>query len=242
MVYSMHSPPCPNRHIAIVLQHGWGFHNKCFEVLARHLQALGSVISLDRGYFGNPSSFPVYQRVDTCTLVVCHSLGLHYFTPAQLSRIDLLVVVSGFAFFHGMNLVDGVFSRKHIRRMRGRLQDDPVQLVREFYRDCSWHGDEPDFGALNDTLLADDLDILDSSDFSHAALFRDKDILLLHGADDRIVPLSRARELNSRFEGSQLNVVDGAGHGLPFTHAEKCAHCIEAFVSKVSSSHENSCL
>ncbi|HVN38864.1 MAG TPA: alpha/beta hydrolase [Myxococcota bacterium] len=54
-------------------------------------------------------------------------------------------------------------------------------------------------------------------------------ILLIHGDDDHLVPLSAARWIESHARHAELVVVKGGSHMLPITHAELLADRIASF-------------
>nr|MBF0221460.1 alpha/beta hydrolase [Desulfobulbaceae bacterium] len=202
-------------------QHGWGFNRDCFKGWLSQLQG-SDLTFLDRGYWGNENAFPQILH-SGYNVLVCHSLGLHFFTKDQLNSVDMIVVLGGFVCFHGHNPANQI-SRKHINRMQVRLQREPDQLLKDFYRDCSWYGEVPDIALLNLDLLAADLDLLDTVCLQYEPL-RDVKVLILHGSNDRIVPVDRADELQKKLTGT-LFQINGAGHGLPFTHVQQCLEII----------------
>jgi len=60
----------------------------------------------------------------------------------------------------------------------------------------------------------------------------DRPILVAHGREDVLVPLSVADWLHERSGNSELWVVEGGGHMLPVTHADFLAHRIAAFIEE----------
>lgn len=54
--------------------------------------------------------------------------------------------------------------------------------------------------------------------------------LVLHGADDPVVPRANARMLAARIPGARLALVDGAGHLLLFDEAEQVGPVIDTFL------------
>jgi pimeloyl-ACP methyl ester carboxylesterase len=56
-------------------------------------------------------------------------------------------------------------------------------------------------------------------------------ILLFHGDDDRLVPLSSARWIESHARHAELVVVEGGSHMLPITHAALLADRIASFAT-----------
>ncbi len=213
-----------------LFQHGWGFSSECWQ---GWLPALKGPYTLgNRGYWGAPCRLD-RQRVPPGFVLVCHSLGLHFLPKELLSKADLLVIISGFAHFHGLVPADGRISRKHLQRMLARMQTDPVSLIRDFYRDCSCSERSVDREGMDPALLREDLLLLDQSRLDRERCTGLPPSLLLHGRDDRIVRLERAEELAALLDRSQLTVIEGAGHGLPFTHPTLCLDIVRAFSAKV---------
>lgn len=58
-------------------------------------------------------------------------------------------------------------------------------------------------------------------------------VLLLYGADDRVVPLEVATELRERIPHARLVVIDRAAHLLLVERAQECAVAIEQFLADV---------
>jgi len=222
----MPSKHCHTLEPSFIFQHGWGFSDTCWQGWTRGLST--SFLLGNRGYWGAPNPIDC-DRTGSGFVLICHSLGLHILPPRLVSQAGLLVVISGFAHFHGQNPVDGRFSRKHIQKMRSRLPVDPIGLLNDFYRDCNcpdWPIDEI---TMDMTRLAQDLILLDQNRIDVANLQGVSAVLLLHGRDDRIVKLERAEELARIVGKAQLLVVDGAGHGLPFTHPQVCLNLVNDF-------------
>ncbi len=55
-------------------------------------------------------------------------------------------------------------------------------------------------------------------------------VQLIDGSDDGVMVPGRAASLASRFPGVKAMTVDGAGHQLPLSHAERCADLISDLV------------
>jgi non-heme chloroperoxidase len=56
-------------------------------------------------------------------------------------------------------------------------------------------------------------------------------VLLIHGTDDRIVPLAVAEDLSKRIQGSELVRIDDGSHMLPITDTAKLSRRIAAFAA-----------
>jgi pimeloyl-ACP methyl ester carboxylesterase len=59
--------------------------------------------------------------------------------------------------------------------------------------------------------------------------------LVIAGAQDTAVPLAHAHMLAQGIPGAQLRVVEGAGHTLIWTHAQRFVQIVEAFLASVDS-------
>lgn len=212
-----------------ILQHGWGFSDRCWQDWTK---GKTSFILGDRGYWGPPT--PISDNISPPGFVlVCHSLGLHFLSPRLVAQAGILVIISGFAHFHGASPAAGRFSRRHLQKMLTRISVDPLGLVRDFYRDCNypvWPLAELD---LDSGRLTQDLLLLDQHRLDRASFATLPPTLLLHGRDDRIVPPERAAELATTLGTNHLHIIDGAGHGLPFTHPKICLALIHEFLTKV---------
>jgi pimeloyl-ACP methyl ester carboxylesterase len=57
--------------------------------------------------------------------------------------------------------------------------------------------------------------------------------LIVAGAKDEAVPLHHAKVLNEGIPGSRLTVVEGADHGLIFTHTDQLVQLVEEFLAAV---------
>jgi pimeloyl-ACP methyl ester carboxylesterase len=57
--------------------------------------------------------------------------------------------------------------------------------------------------------------------------------LVLHGSDDRDVPLAQGEDLHRRLAGSELVVVPDGSHMLPATHPELVAERIHRFAASL---------
>lgn len=60
----------------------------------------------------------------------------------------------------------------------------------------------------------------------------DRPILVIHGDDDRVIPLEVGEWIHARAPRSELLVVEGGSHALPATHPGLVADRIEAFVGR----------
>lgn len=57
--------------------------------------------------------------------------------------------------------------------------------------------------------------------------------LLLWGAEDKIIPVRIAEEMNKLIKNSKLVVVDNARHGVPWTHPKEFTDEVEKFLGEI---------
>lgn len=218
-----------------IFQHGWGFSNSCWN---SWLDLLNSPSTLgNRGYWGIPVLFN-NGEIQPDSILVCHSLGIHLVPQSMLRMAKMVVIISGFAHFHGETMADGRFTKRHVQRMLARLTTEPVQLIRDFYRDCGCSAPPAGYKTMNTSLLAADLQILDESRLEKSYCQEWPPTLLIHGRDDRIVPLQRAEAFATFPKTSSLAIIDGAGHGLPFNQPRLCLNLILDFYRDIAHSGE----
>lgn len=215
--------------VDIVAQHGWGFGADCWDGWRELLPADFALHCIDRGYFGRETT----DSPPRPHIIVAHSLGLHLLAPELIASAELLVVLGGFRHFHAADEHQARRSRRMVRLMLARLEHEPTALLADFYNLCgireasSVSVDVGGCGIVEVSSLAidrlhEDLELLQQSVLKMEWLFTGMQILILHGVDDRIVPLVRAEELHGLLTGSALRVFSGAGHALPVSHAQEC--------------------
>ncbi len=62
-------------------------------------------------------------------------------------------------------------------------------------------------------------------------------VLILHGGLDRMVPVDRAAQLHAGIPGSELVVLDGAGHQFHSERAEQVDRLVIDFITRVAALH-----
>jgi pimeloyl-ACP methyl ester carboxylesterase len=153
---------------------------------------------------------------------VRHSFGLFLLPEPLLSKEDMLLSISGFREFHASGR-EGRFSKRLVNLMLKRFRNGSFDVTSEFREMCGAERTS-DITATEAGLkrLSDDLEILSSTFLDIKKLSGIKNVLLFQGAEDRIVWPERAEDLHRSIPGSRLVMIEGAGHGLPFTHSDLC--------------------
>ncbi|MDP2107046.1 MAG: alpha/beta hydrolase [Desulfobulbaceae bacterium] len=218
-----------------VFQHGGGFSSSCWNGWLDLLDA--PAILGNRGYW-DTSVLLNNSDIQPDSILICHSLGIHLVPQDLIHMADMVVIISGFAHFHGDTVADGRFTKRHVQRMLSRLATEPEQLIRDFHRDCEFTESLIHVKTINTALLTSDLQVLNESRLEKSYCQRWPPTLLIHGRDDRIISPLRAEELAVLPKKSQLRIIDGAGHGLPFNQPSLCLNLIVDFYRHITHSGE----
>ena len=153
--------------------------------------------SVDRGYFGKK------EIVASSKKVVTHSFGLHW---ANLSECEELVILSGF-----LRLGVGFLEEMKMKLIRKYLQEDPKDLLSDFYSESGYTGPTPWLeGTIDVELLLADLDKMQKG-FDVNSLLKIPKVTLWHAKKDKIVLKERGAELQALLPHAEVVWVDG-GH------------------------------
>ncbi len=227
----------------ILAYHGWGLDATCWQNWQTQFTQQGYVWkSFDRGYFSRPVQ-PEFSSFAQTKVIFVHSYGLHLCPIAQLQQADRLVIFSSFLNFHPESPSLRKRSQQMVQRMIDQFAIDPVLVLENFWQKCGWSVGDPlnsppvegfktmsgppqNWGArgasLNTDLLLQDLQQLNLAEFDRNYLTKIPQVVVLHGAQDRIVAAQRGHALSD-----QCFEIEAAGHALPFTHQEACLQLLQ---------------
>jgi hypothetical protein len=198
--------------------HGWGFDSEFWKSWIRDGRFTRYHV-FDRGYTGHPVSPSEFRSDSDVRIIVAHSLGLHFIPENILSQAGLLVVCGGFDRFHSGKNSAG---HRKVVRMINRFAAMPMTVLTSFYTNCMHPADRiiGSPGKVNFDLLEHDLNFLNECRLEHPDVITERHVLLFHGKEDIIVPLSQAGELHKLLPASRLIEIAGAGHMIPITHRD----------------------
>jgi pimeloyl-[acyl-carrier protein] methyl ester esterase len=219
----------------IIAVHGWGFDRQFWAPWKKMLDSSVRLSCYDRGYFDRPAS-PLFKGDKEAQLLFVHSFGLHLCEEDLFEEADLLVIYGGFRKFHPQAAQFRNRSRQILRQMIIRFSEAPEEVLAKF-RENAFQPEEPasySYESMNRKLLLEDLQRLDRSSLSVQLLQKPREICILHGAADSIVPNAKGRELHS-LAGSRSRYLEAkqAGHALPVTHAAQCSGFIEPILEAI---------
>lgn len=170
------------------------------------------------------------------TVIFAHSLGSMFAlrAAAESARVKALVLFSPFARFAADVDYSGQPER-NIRAMQLQLRRDPSGLLDNFitavYRPeappmTNWSELRPAIPALKAGLQA-----LMEEDVRAILPQVRCPVLILQGSEDAISGDGQAEYLAARLPMAKMETIEGVGHALPLTSAEKCDAVIDAFIS-----------
>lgn len=113
---------------------------------------------------------------------------------------------------------------KILRRMILQLKRNPEAVLAEFYKNVHHpHQPIPTQPGCSLEELVTGLEYLHKSDVRKKVPSLKIPVLLLHGSEDRIIPLSAAEWLHDQLPDSQLKIFKNEGHALPAHHFDDVA-------------------
>jgi pimeloyl-[acyl-carrier protein] methyl ester esterase len=214
-----------------IAYHGWGFDRNCWQPWQDLMAQQGKELWVsDRGYFTTPSA-PLVNQLVNQSIIFAHSYGLHLCPIEQLQNADVLVLFSSFLSFHPLAerrplAGNSKRSRLVLAQMIRQLEISPEFVLKAFQTNCYYPipcDASNDNKPFNSELLLHDLKGLDTCLLDVSLLKKIPKVLILQGAQDRIVPAEKGRELSAFLpDNSQYIEIEQAGHGLPFTHVDAC--------------------
>jgi len=196
-------------------QHGWGFDQSFFYPFVKQCR-IHSACFLDRGYFYPVSWVSPSKNVEV--LLAAHSLGLHFLPDVFLERAKGLVIFAGFISFPRDKK-----NRLLVRRMHRKLQNDPKQVLSQFYNNCSsnLHYLYPRKLIHNLDILKEDLKYLGQHRLETKKFLNIQNILIIHGSEDKIVCKREGKLLCRELPQAIYKEIEGANHDIPWSFTEE---------------------
>ena len=229
----------------LLLLHGWQDSHRTFDEITDILKGSYRVIRLDMPGFGQTElpkkSWNLQEYVD--------------FVAAFIKKLDIDVYTLGGHSFGGRVAIKGVFQGTFAPErlvlmdtagfvksasMRNRLirgvtrvgkivlAVPPLTMVRDTLRDKLYEGIQSDYrsaGPLRETFVN-----IINEDLAAAAESITTPTLLVWGENDIATPLEDGERFQKLIQGSQLEVIEDAGHFVHKEKAESVAQCIQQFL------------
>ncbi|MEI4800443.1 alpha/beta hydrolase [Bacillus sp. FJAT-51639] len=231
----------------LILIPGWGMEEQVWEAFLPHLHDF-PVHVVHWRHIEDKQEFQrriIEGAQGKEVILVGWSLGALAALQAHRSlRTKGIVLLGGTAKFTTDS--DYIYGWKHVfvDRMNRNLLKQKDDTLKRFYRSMfskAEQEDAQDVAFLNiaeqfqgDSIhsLQCGLQYLMETDVREHLLQIDVPVLLLHGKDDAICPLSAAEYIQEKINAS-LIIIEEAGHALCFTQAKRCAQEMIQFVKGI---------
>ncbi|MEM8605052.1 MAG: alpha/beta hydrolase, partial [Cyanobacteria bacterium P01_H01_bin.121] len=201
----------------------------------------------DRGYFGTPH-YPDFAEAVAERWLLVHSYGLHLCPAKQLEQADRLIIFSSFLAFHPTELTAQRHSKRRVNAMVRQLPRQPEAVLLQFWAntfepsEAAWANTDADYlPRANWSLLQQDLESLNVAGLQLDPQIWPAKILILHGTEDRIVPLAMGQRLAELIKSQavarephdsvQFQALATVGHALPLTHTAIAQTILEAWLA-----------
>ena len=171
------------------------------------------------------------QRIPDADYIVTGSMGGLLAMELLPGSCQKLVLISSTAKFCAGEGYPCGTHEKILKRMILQLKRNPTVVLAAFYKNVHYPHSalKPDPECSHEELVAG-LEYLLSSDVRDRVPKIKIPVLLLHGAEDRIIPHTAAEWLNNHLPDSRLKVFDNDGHALPAHHFDEIMDEISNFL------------
>jgi pimeloyl-ACP methyl ester carboxylesterase len=165
---------------------------------------------------------PVLPSVDS---IITGSMGGLLVMELLPERCKKLVLISSTAKFCAEEGYACGTPEKILRRMILKLKRNPDAVLEAFFKNVHFPHECRRVVADRNHLV-EGLEYLFASDVREKVPTLDLPVLLLHGAEDRIIPPTASEWLHAHLPNSKLKIFPKAGHALP-------AHQFEAVMGEI---------
>ena len=232
----------------LLMLHGWGFPSAVFETLGEQL-ALDFVVEMpDRLGYGNSQFHPGGEeinfnkpvRLTSPTLVVGWSLGGLAALQMALDQPDMvtgLVLLATTPCFVNRNNWKFGMDKPVFDDFQKQVKEDQSAAMQQFVRlNAAKKPDRQTRAKLNvlsdqvssDALIAG-LGVLENTDLRDVIKKITVPVLLLHAADDRVVPVAASHWLHQHLANTKLFEFQAGGHAFFLQQASEVASQIRGF-------------
>jgi pimeloyl-ACP methyl ester carboxylesterase len=215
----------------VILQHGWAFDSRAWWQWLAPMHSAGADVLLgERGYFGGTQFSPKFSSNAEMRIIVAHSLGLHMLDDVCLRNADVILSIGSFLQFHPEQPLDRKRSQRVMRMMLDKFRVAPYEVLQQFLANTYYPASETmpvsyPHSHLDVDRLFEDLRFLDRTVLD-PELLRGKQLIIAHGAHDKIVPVTAAAAMIEALPESVFYLFTEAGHALSLTHAPECLHLL----------------
>lgn len=220
--------------IECIAFHGWGLDASFWDLVKNELSEAIEVKAADRGYFSEPVIPEFSGNPATSKMLLVHSFGLHWCPENLIEEADIVVLTGSFLSFLSDEERERKAEIKALDRMITLFKKEPDSVLQNFYTRAFLPHKSYSFETspvMNHTLLLDDLKQMMNDHFDIPESLSSKSIFIIHGADDKIVSIEKARKMKEALPAvSSYFEIPGAGHLFPIPKSKIYAKKIEQAV------------
>lgn len=171
------------------------------------------------------------QAVPDADFIVTGSMGGLLAMELLPASCKKLVLISSTAKFCASEDYPSGIAEKILKRMILQLKRDPIPVLTEFYKNVHhpYRAVKTIPGCSPNELIVG-LEYLLTSDVRPKVSAIKIPVLLLHGTEDQIIPVSAAEWLRDHLPNSELTLFENDGHALPAHHFDEVMAAITAFI------------
>ena len=236
----------------LLMLHGWGFPAAVFAGLEEGLSSDFIVRMPEQtGYGDAASQYAIespqntgFARLSEPTLVVGWSLGGIRAVQLALSQPDMvkgLVLLATTPCFVNRQDWQAGMDERVFHAFQQQVIADPAAAMQQFVRlNSAARPDRQSRGRLNDlsskvdpSALQEGLIELESTDLRHFIDQVTIPVLIIHAADDRVVPVAASCWLHEHLLRSQFIEFPSGGHAFFIQHAASVVDRIREFINEV---------
>ncbi|WP_243524230.1 alpha/beta fold hydrolase [Bacillus pseudomycoides] len=230
---------------------GWGMEKQVWELLLPYFQEY-SVRYVEWRSVKDVADFAdrvVEATEEQDVILIGWSLGaLAALQVCDRVQTKGMILIGGTAKFTVDENYESGWKRPFVERMKRNLVKRKEDTLKRFYKSMfakqelkeskQFEGITERFQGDSIESLQMGLDYLIEMDMRSQLKYVKTPVLLLHGEQDAICPLSAARYIQKNTNGA-LKVINGAGHALCVTDFEYCANEIIQFVEGIQNDQQN---
>tara|TARA_B100000242_G_scaffold267312_1_gene216705 strand:+ start:541 stop:1200 length:660 start_codon:yes stop_codon:yes gene_type:complete len=211
--------------------HGWGFDKTFWHSVKEKIESqkfCKSTESLDLKFFCKTKQTNLFSKSDNDIFIV-HSYGLNWFLKNDL-QCKLL-----FNFFGAPDFVNYQkkpnLVKKKITLMQEQLKENPVQVLKNFYKTCNIGYSLR--GKINIKTLINALSELKNENFSLQFSKLNFPVYTFYSTNDKVLNINKESLDFLDNHNHDINFLNKYDHGFPNTNPEKCFELIYKVLEEI---------
>ena len=211
--------------------HGWGFDKTFWHSVKKKIESLKfckNAKSLDLNFFSKTKQTKLFSKSDNNIFIV-HSYGLNWFLKNDLECRLLFNFFGAPDFVNYQKKPD--FVKKKISLMQEQLKENPLQVLKNFYKSCNVKYSFQE--TINIKMLENALSELKDENFSLQFNKLNFPVHTFYSTNDKVLNINRESIDFLDNHNHDINFLNEYDHGFPNTNPEKCFKLICKVLEKI---------